>query len=420
MTTKKIFEIGDTEQTLFLDESIREFEYAEFPPINSSNLNTNGNKEIIIQQQDLITLPSEGYLYFEGELKKSDGSAIPQADRKNVALINNAMMYLFERITYSINGEVVEEIKRPGQTTTMIGLLKYSPDQSTTNGLSMCWLPDIDYDITDNTNTNMLLRSKFKKFSFNVPLSHIFGFMDDYNKILYGVRQSIRLKRLVDKDLMQVNSGVNKSDFSFSLDKMSLFMPVIKPSLETEIKLHEAIEAKTVMTILFRGRNTQTIVPSPNSTNLDWSLQTTTGKPRYLIISFQKDNVKSKANFSNLKLNRIHVEVNTRRYPNQDIEIDYSEDKYSRIFKQTYDFKRKFYDTDDAISFSMLTFKSLYPIYVIDISKHEDRTNMSAMDIKIKATFDSAPGTGVEVFATLISDNEMNLESSGKRFILLK
>lgn len=420
MATKKIFDLSDIEQNLMTDDSIREFEYAEFPPINSTNLNTNGNKEIIIQQQDLITLPSEAYLYFEGDLTKSDGTAIPTADKNNVALINNAMMYLFERISYYINGEVVEEIERPGQTTTMLGLLKYTPDQSTSSGLSMCWLPDIDYDSTNNANSNMTLRSKFKKFSFNVPLNHIFGFMDDYNKILYGVRQSIRLKRLVDNDMIQVKTGVNKTDFSFSLDKLSLFMPIIKPSLETEIKLYEAIENKSVLTVLFRGRNTQTMVPPANSTNIDWSLQSTTGKPRYIIISFQKDNVKSKANFSNLKLNRIYVEVNTRRYPNQDIEVNYTEDKYSRIFKQTYDFKKKFYDTDDASSFSMITFKSLYPIYVIDISKHEDRTNMSALDIKIKAIFESAPGSGVEAFATIISDNEMNLESSGKRFVLLK
>lgn len=45
---------------------------------------------------------------------------------------------------------------------------------------------------------------------------------------------------------------------------------------------------------------------------------------------------------------------------------------------------------------------------------------MSNLDIKIKASFDSAPGSNVEAFATLISDYEMKLESTGKRFIILK
>ncbi|XP_029636933.1 uncharacterized protein LOC115212234 [Octopus sinensis] len=418
MNTKEIFDIYDSEHSLFSDNSIKEFEYVEFPPINTTNLNTTGNKEIVIQQQDLITFPSDAYLYFEGELTKSDGTDIAAADYEKVSLINNSMMYLFERMTYLINGNVVEDIDRPGQTTSMLGMFKYSIPQSSSNGLSMSWLPDIDYNANESNNS-MVLRSRFKKFSFNVPLDHIFGFMEDYKKVLYGVQQTFRLKRLVNHESLQVMKGENKTDFKLSLSKMSLFIPVIKPSLETEIKLYDQIDKKKILKILFRGRNTQTFIPAANSTNLSWNLQNTTGTPRYIVIGMQKNNLFSKSNFSNLELKKILVEINTRRYPNHDIEIDYPEEKYSRIFKQSYDFKKNFYDTDEPPSFSYITFKSLYPIYVIDISKYDDRTRVSNMDIQIKATFNSAPGTGVEVFATLLSDIELSLHSSDRRFNLI-
>lgn len=389
INSREVFNMND--KTLFEDGSIKEFEYFEFFPVDSNNnLNNAGNIDIVIQQQDLITLPSESYLYLEGELAKKDGD-FTDDDKNDVALINNSMMYLFSNITYYLNAQEVENINNPGQTSTMVGMLKYSPAQSATEGLSMCWLPDIDYN-NDNQNDSMSLRSNFKKFSFNIPLKHIFGFMEDYNKILYGVKQLVRLKRVINNDFIQVKNGMKEEDFKITLNKASLYMPIIKPSLEEENKLYKSIENKSVVDILFRGRFTQTYALLENSNRLDWSFQNTTGKPRYLIIGFQKKKMNSKSNFSNLELEEIHVELNTRRYPNQDLEVNFPDNKYSRVFKETYDFKRKFYDTCEPSSISMLTFKSLFPIFVVDISKHEDRTNMSNIDIKVKAKFNKAPG----------------------------
>lgn len=419
MATNEIFDLNDIEQSLSFDESMRDYEYSEFLSTNISNLNTSGNKDIVIQQQDLFTHPSESYLYLRGELTKSDGTAITTPGNGEVSLVNNAMMFLFERISYLINETVVEEVERPGQTTSMIGLLKYSPAQSATLGVNMCWLPDIDYD-SDKVNLNMKLRSNLNKFSFMVPFKHIFGFMEDFNKVLYGVQQSFRLKRIIDEDAIQVKNGLNKSDFKVTLSKLSVLMPIVKPSLETELKLLKIIDDKSVIDIIYRSRNTESTFLPPNSKNFDWRLQTSSGIPRYVIISFQKNNLNSKSNFSNVSLKRLYVELNSKRYPDTDIDIDFSENDYSKMFTQTCNFKKRFYDSDEAPIISPFTFKSLYPIFIIDISKYEDRTKMSNIDIKIKAIFNTAPGNNVEAFATLISDYEMKLESRGKRFVILK
>ncbi len=416
--TKEVFDMN--ERNLFEDGSIKEFEYYEFFPAPSNNsLNSTGNIKIVIEQQDLFTLPSEGYLYFEGELAKKVGD-FTDDDKNDVALINNSMMYLFGNITYYLGAQGVENINNPGQTSTMMGMLKYSPAQSATEGLSMCWLPDLDYD-DNKQNDSMDKRANFKRFSFNVPLKHIFGFMEDYNKILYGLKQEVRLQRVINNDFIQVKDGTNKKDFKITLSKTSLYMPIIKPSLEEENRLYKFIDNKSVVDILFRGRFTQTYNLLENSDRLDWSFQNTTGKPRYLIIGFQKESeLNSKSNFSNLELEQIHVELNTRRYPNQDLDINFVDNKYSRIFKESYDFKRKFYDTDEPSSISMLSFKTLYPIFVVDVSKHEDRTNMSNIDIKVKAKLNKAPKEPVTVYGTLISDINMKLESTGKRFNIIK
>lgn len=136
--TEEIFHINSP--PAFEDLSCRSYEYHEFFPVDSNNsLNVAGNINIVVQQQGLITHPYEAYLYFEGELKKRDNSAFGE----DASLVNNSMMYLFNNITYLINEQEVENVNNPGQTSTMLGLLKYRPDDER---LGMGWLLDTTYD----------------------------------------------------------------------------------------------------------------------------------------------------------------------------------------------------------------------------------------------------------------------------------
>jgi len=65
-------------------------------------------------------------------------------------------------------------------------------------------------------------------FSFIVPLRHIFGFCDDYDKVVYGFKHTLTLVRKEDSDaIFRANAaGAGK----VKLDKISLFMPHVLPS----------------------------------------------------------------------------------------------------------------------------------------------------------------------------------------------
>ena len=84
----------------------------------------------------------------------------------------------------------------------MLGLLKYPDDFSKSSGLLQCWLKDegtgtLADDSGNNgglQRRNYILRNDVK-FSFCVPLSHIFGFCEDYNKVIYGVKHELILTR---------------------------------------------------------------------------------------------------------------------------------------------------------------------------------------------------------------------------------
>ena len=76
----------------------------------------------------MFTHCSERFLTFEGRLTKADGT--PYANADEVALTNNAIMHLFNRIEYHLSNQLIEPLNYPGQATTMLGMLKYPDDFS--------------------------------------------------------------------------------------------------------------------------------------------------------------------------------------------------------------------------------------------------------------------------------------------------
>ena len=68
-------------ETPLIYESIEEYEYREYDPITSTNLNNGGDIRINIEAQDVFAHPSESYLIFEGRLTKADGTAMPMQMR---------------------------------------------------------------------------------------------------------------------------------------------------------------------------------------------------------------------------------------------------------------------------------------------------------------------------------------------------
>jgi len=143
-------------------------------------------------------------------------------------------MYLFNNISYKLSSQEIESIYHPGQATTMLGLLKYSDDFSKAQGLNQLWrkYTTTTAVIADNkgfkTRQSYLIQKPLAKgtFSFIVPLKHIFGFCEDYNKIVYGFRHTLTLVRKSDDDAIFRANVVDPG--KVSLTKISWCMPHIK------------------------------------------------------------------------------------------------------------------------------------------------------------------------------------------------
>ena len=192
--------------TPIIDDSIEEYEYHEYEPITGTSLNNSGDIRISIASQDVFTHPSESYLIFEGCLTKADGTLYAIADE--VALTTNTIIHLFSRIEYHLSNQLIESLNYPGQATTMLGLQKYPDDFSKAQGLNQLWYKDTATTAVKADNNGFserhayLIQSPTVKgtCSFRIPMKHIFGFCEDYDKIVYGLKHNLTLVRKTDDD----------------------------------------------------------------------------------------------------------------------------------------------------------------------------------------------------------------------------
>ena len=112
-------------------------------------------------------------MIFEGGLTKA-----AYANAGDIALTNNAIIYLSCRIEYHLSNQLIESLNYPDQATTMLGLLKYPDDFSKAQGLNQLWYKDTATTATKADNNGFaakyayLIQSPTVKgtFSFRIPM----------------------------------------------------------------------------------------------------------------------------------------------------------------------------------------------------------------------------------------------------------
>ncbi len=416
----------------FSMESIEKYEHHEYEPITGTNLNNAGEIRIHIESQDLFMHPSESYLLFEGKLVKSADNSV-YADADAISLTNNGLMHLFSNIKYQLSGQEIESVFHPGQGTTMLGLLKYPDDFSKSQGLNQLWYKDTSSTASLNDNTGFNVRQDYiikspdpkGTFSFRIPLKHIFGFCEDYDKVVWGLKHTLTLVRKADNDAIFRANAV--ADGKVALEKVSWYMPHVMPVDVEKLQLYNTIEAKTTVPLTFRMRQCA-IFTVPQSRNFTWRLDVKSSpeKPRYIVIGFQTDKdgdqEKNPSIFDHVNLTNMYVTLNSRRYPEADYNLSFTKQQFSRAYGDAANFRSKFYSMDELVSNPNITpsdFKALYPLFVFDVSKQSERLKDSVTDIHVKATFNQNVSAKTEAFALVISDRELSFQSDGKKMFVV-
>ena len=421
-----------------VDDSIYEYEYKEYNPIVGTNLKR-GSIVITIESQDIYTHPAESFLVIDGQLLNINDN--PYGNNDSATLINNGIMYLFSDVRYHLASHEIEVLQNPGHATTMLGLLKYPDDFSKSQGLNQLWVKDgntgdaqID-EAQANYNDGYYIRHQYiigaplpnGIFSIKIPLKHFLGFCEDYKKILYGMQQRLTLTRTGDNDsIFRANAiAVGK----INIQRIRWFMPHVIPSDAYRLQLDKIIEKKEKIPVGYRMLQCDNTQVPENQKTFTWRLgvKSSPDIPRFIIIGFQsgKNNNQEQnpAIFDHLYVRNIYVTLNAKRYPDTDYDNDFRKNQFSRIYGDAALFRKKFFNMDELVSncgINPTEFRSLYPLYVFDVSKQSEKLKTSVSDIHIKAFFDNVPGANnppanTMAYAVIISDRLFHFVSDGSK-----
>jgi hypothetical protein len=161
----------------------------------------------------------------------------------------------------------------------------------------------------------------------------------------------------------------------------------------------------------------------PNTTDYTWRVTTTSSEqlPRNIFVVFQQhaqrgNQQQNNAIFNHADVRRIHARLNSRQYPERAIECNFSDDankNITRPYMYLLDAMQKYQDVEDGTQISAEEFRTLYPIFHFDVSKHHERVVDSTADIEITWTLGAVPIAPLYVYALVISDRFFTIDSIG-------
>ena len=131
-----------------------------------------------------------------------------------VALANNGVMHLFSNVKYELAGQEIENVNDPGIDGVLMGISKFPYDYADSAGMIQCWAPATSDAILGESGFTRRQTYIINKpdprgsFSFVVELENLFGFCEDYDKVVYGMRHKLTLVRKDNHDaILRTNAA---------------------------------------------------------------------------------------------------------------------------------------------------------------------------------------------------------------------
>ncbi|XP_025407515.1 uncharacterized protein LOC112681478 [Sipha flava] len=255
----------DVNEPYVNEAPIQEMFLHSFLPFSTTAINKGDEIRIPIQNRDAVTLPSESFIYVEGKLIK------PADLLTEVTFSQNGLINLFNEIKYEINSVEIQRVKRPGVSSSLKGYCSYTPED----------VNCLQNAIWDGEDSN---RKFIKDGSFTgcIPLKHVLGFAEDYNKVLINCSQQLILNRATD-DL---------GSLTFFLKGNEVLSDVIVQAKVKKIKIEltKVMWKVPVVKVNDREKNWELCeYPNiPQTRKRSWMVKTCSRveKPRCLIIAF--------------------------------------------------------------------------------------------------------------------------------------
>lgn len=388
-------------KAIYNDSVVRE-EFHTYGP-HTKSFDNSDEIEISINQQDAFISMHEAALFISGNYEEINGSGTTPDTIGTCTITNNAGLFLFESISFELNGKEIDRVKDPGMVCLIKALLSFNSNEM--KGLSIAgW-------IIEGSSGLDTLNVTDKSFTFRIPLKFIFGLFNDYKRVLRG-RQTLRLVRSRN-DVNCFKSSGTKT-LKFKLNTIELKTKLTYPNDLIKLNLLSEINKDKPIVVPFRKWDFHEL-PALRTADSDiWAVKTTTTveRPRCIIVAFQtnkKDNVtEDVSGFDHLNITDLRVFLNGDVYPYENMNLNWEKWHYSEIYHSYVDFQSNF--LGKSINEPYLSYASFktQPLFVVDTSKQLEQIQSYTVDVKLEFRAAKNFPTNTKAYCIIIHDSLYN------------
>lgn len=390
----------------FNDTTIQKYEFHNYQPYIPGNINYNDEVRIPIQDLESYTLPCNSYLDIVGKLGKVGGG-----DVTKLKFINNGIAFLFRELRYELNGIVIDSVRNVGLTSTIKNYVSLNKNESVSLENAGWYL---ETQNTKGSTTERLSIIVDNKGNFNVciPLKLLSGFFEDFRKIIVNMRQELVLVRS-SNDNDAVISADSSEEPKIEIKKLTWCVPHIIPSLQEQIRLNKIVSKNIELPIKFRSWELVEFPSLTESTRHTWPVKTSNKveTPRHVLIAFQKNKrnilTEDTSTFDHCNLRNINVFLNTERYPYGDLNLDFKQNVYAKLYEMYSNFRESYYHLkNNEPVLNPTDFSSNAPIIHIDCSRQREVIQSGSITLRVEFETQDATTSDTAAYCLILHEKE--------------
>ena len=256
-----------------------------------------------------------------------------------------------------------------------------------------------------------------------VKMNDLFGFVNDLEKIIYGLGFKLILKRNnIDRALHRINGGADAvaNDGNIEIRDISWCVPSIDPSNDKRIIVQKGLNKKNNIDFSYYERKTF-YKNVPNATNFLFDLGMESGmeRPQYTIVGFENNNVNEQthdASTFDMNVTECYCKIGSEFYPEDRMNISYGTNNYNEAFKEIVSFNKDYNGLPHNIKpyINHRTFKSNYRIYIFDTRYQSD--HIGPQPIQLNFIFSVAVADVIR-HALVLTRKVISVNSDGNKIV---
>ena len=183
-----------------------------------------------------------------------------------------------------------------------------------------------------------------------IKMSDLFGFVNDLEKIIYGLGFKLKLKRNNnERALFRVNANpvAVANDGNIEIRDISWYVPSIDPSNGNRIIVQKGLIKKNNVDFSYYERKTF-YKNVPNATNFLFDLGMESGMetPQYIIFGFENNIINEQTHdastFDVMNVTECYCKIGSEFYPEDRMNINYGTNNYNEAFKEIVSFNKDY------------------------------------------------------------------------------